>query len=65
MSITLGSFVNGVCTALTTNIASASGNTIIQGSVQTAGTYCLQTSNLDLSSQSGPVAYTLLVNHPQ
>jgi hypothetical protein len=65
MSVTLGTFANGVCTAGLSQIASASGNTIIQVSVQTAGTLCLQTTNLDVTPQSGPVSYSLLVNHPQ
>jgi hypothetical protein len=64
MGLAIGTFANATCAPLPggTAQASASSAVVLQGTLS-AGTYCVMVS--DVTNQLGPVAYTILVTHPQ
>jgi len=64
MGITIGTSAGGVCTPLSgaSTTASAGSSTVLSGTLA-AGAYCVAIS--DVTNQVGPVAYTLLISHPQ
>ena len=64
MGLAIGSVVNAACSPLSgaTAQASAGSAVVLQGTVS-AGSYCVLVS--DVTNQLGPVAYTVLVTHPQ
>jgi len=64
VGLAIGSFASGACTPLSGASAQASAGSavVLQGTVN-AGSYCVQV--FDVTNQVGPVAYTVLVSHPQ
>jgi hypothetical protein len=64
MGVGIGSFASNTCTLLTggATTAQASSAIVLQGTLA-AGSYCVQV--FDVTNQTGPVAYTVLVSHPQ
>jgi hypothetical protein len=66
VGVSLGTFSGGACmTFSNTFLGRASLTPILSGSVPAAGTYCLLLTHQDVSAPSGPVAYTVLVTHPE
>jgi hypothetical protein len=64
MGLGVGSVTNGTCSVLANSFTTAQAGSAPQlsGTLSANGTYCVQVS--DVSTQIGPVAYTVLVSHP-
>jgi hypothetical protein len=64
MGLAVGTVTNGACTLIANSFTTAQAGSAPQltGTLGANGTYCVQVS--DVSSQLGPVAYSLLVSHP-
>jgi len=64
MGLAVGTVANGTCTLLANSFTTAQGGSAAQlsGTVSANGTYCVQVS--DVSTQVGPVNYSVLVSHP-
>jgi hypothetical protein len=64
MGLGVGTVTNGACTLLANAFTTAQGGSAPQlsGTLGSNGTYCVQVS--DVSTQVGPVNYSVLVSHP-
>ena len=64
MGLGVGTVNSGTCALLSNAFTTAQGGSAPQlsGTISANGTYCVQVS--DVSTQVGPVNYSLLVSHP-
>ena len=64
MGLGVGSVSNNTCSLFANSFATAQGGAAPQlsGTISSNGTYCVQVS--DVSTQLGPVTYSVLVTHP-
>ena len=62
VGLAIGTPSGSTCTLISNVTPAQPSSTVVLSGTVTAGTYCVQVS--DVTNQSGPVAYALVVNHP-